>query len=369
MNSPLRENLAQSRCGLVTNHTGRTLDNITTLGILTQYGANVRALFSPEHGPAGDREGDIESSTAHGLICHSLYGETRRPTSGMLEGLDTLIFDIQDAGARFYTYSTTLCYVLEECAAHGLKLIVLDRPNPLGGDIVEGPLVDEDQRSFIGYAHVPIRHGLTLGELAHWHRSDAGLDIDLHVIPITNWRRAVTWPETALPWNAPSPNLPDYAATEWYPGTCLLEFSGLSVGRGTAAPFATIGAPWLRPEAILEDSASWPPEVLRDITLTTLDFTPERATHEGVPCRGLLLQKTSRARLQPVALGMALLASLRRTHAQLFDAAKLQAALPLLGSLAALEALEAGDIARALQIAALDARRFEAKRAASLIYA
>ncbi|HVF84991.1 MAG TPA: DUF1343 domain-containing protein, partial [Abditibacteriaceae bacterium] len=161
--------LRAQRVGLITNHTGQTRDRVSTLDSLRVLDVNVRALFSPEHGVAGKQEGDVASSqTEEGLPIHSLYGETRRPTPEMLADIDVLVFDIQDVGARFYTYASTLCYALEECAAHNKSLVVLDRPNPLGGTAVEGPRLERSCRSFVGHVQVPLRHGLTTGELALW---------------------------------------------------------------------------------------------------------------------------------------------------------------------------------------------------------
>lgn len=180
--------------GLLTNHTGRSLGGTPTLTVLRDLGLQVHALFAPEHGPAGTREGDIESGrTDEGLPIHSLYGATRRPTAAMLSGLDVIVCDIQDVGARFYTYPTTLAYMMEECARHGVAVVVLDRPNPLGGEIIEGPGVAEAWRSFVGHLAVPVRHGLTLGELARLYQADAGLDLELTVVPVHNWHRAQQW--------------------------------------------------------------------------------------------------------------------------------------------------------------------------------
>lgn len=355
------------RCGLVTNHTGRARDGTATLTILTYCGANVRTLFSPEHGPRGDREGDVESSMEFGRTFHSLYGPTRRPTNAMLQNLDALIFDIQDAGARFYTYSTTLCYIVEACAENNIPLLVLDRPNPLGGENVSGPHVDEDQRSFVGYARIPIQHGLTLGELAFWHRADANLNVDIRIARVSGLTGAMKWPETGLQWHPPSPNLPDWNAVQWYPATCLLEFSGVSVGRGTDSPFALVGAPWLDSQRVIEESESWPGAARAGLELQPCDFTPGRATWESSPCHGIRLCRTS-DEMNPVLAGMALLAALHRTHPREFDEEKLRAALPLLGSSQILELLKIGDITAAIEIAQRDAANFKAQRAPYLLY-
>jgi uncharacterized protein YbbC (DUF1343 family) len=181
------------------------VDGTSTLQILQTLDIDVAALFSPEHGPQGTLEGDIASSrTAEGLPIHSLYGPTRRPTDAMLENLGALVFDMQDVGARFYTYSTTLAFCMEECARRNIALIVLDRPNPLGGTSVEGPMLDNECRSFIGHVTLPVVHGLTLGEIAQLHRRQQNLDLDLRVVRVQNWSRTMRWPDTGLPWIAPS---------------------------------------------------------------------------------------------------------------------------------------------------------------------
>lgn len=358
------------RVGLLTNHTGQNLQGTSTLAVLRELGIQVRVLFAPEHGPAGTREGDIESGqTADGLPIYSLYGTTRRPTPDMLAELDVVICDIQDVGARFYTYPTTLAYMMEECARYGVAVIVLDRPNPLGGEIIEGPGIAEEWRSFVGHLQVPVRHGMTLGELARLYQSDAGLDLKLTVIPVGNWHRAQQWPETKLPWIAPSPNLPDYVAAAWYPGLCLLEFSGMAVGRGTDAPFQIVGAPWLDPERILAAMASWP-ALVSNITGEAIEFVPPRALYEGEQCRGVRFQvgNDTGTPQYAVPLGLCLLATLHQTHPAEFNEEKLYAAQRLVGSPPVLEALKANDIDTALRLARDDAQAFAARREPFLIY-
>ena len=232
--------LRNKNLGLVTNHTGRTQSGASTREVLRQRGIEIVATFSPEHGPRGTQEGDLSSTCADdGTPIFSLYGETRRPTPQMLRNLDALIFDIQDVGARFYTYASTLCYCLEECAAHNISLLVLDRPNPLGGEEIGGPMLDASTRSFVGHIETPILHGLTLGEIALLHCSRENLNVELRIAPIFDWKRALRWNQTGLNWIAPSPNLPDFRSADWYPATCLLEFSGVSVGRGNRRAVST----------------------------------------------------------------------------------------------------------------------------------
>lgn len=358
------------RLGLLTNHTGRTRRGRSTLSALRALGLDVRALFSPEHGLEGKREGDIASGqTEDHLPVHSLYGQTRRPTAAMLRDIEILVCDLQDVGARFYTYPSTLAHCMEECAAHGVAVAVLDRPNPLGGAEIEGPLIDEDARSFVGYLNVPIRHGLTLGELALLFQSDAGLDLELHVAKMRGWQRALLWPQTGLEWPVPSPNLPDFQSALWYPGICLLEFSAVSVGRGTPAPFQIIGAPWMNAPGVLralEDE----PIFTRNFQAAVLEFTPTRGQHCDAPCHGL---KFSTAHSPPaathfVSLGLVLLGVLHRVQPQVFGDGKLRAALPLLGASGVLPMLREGALSQAVAVAQSDAEAFRARRAPFLLY-
>jgi beta-N-acetylhexosaminidase len=300
--------LRTRRVGLVTNHTGRLIDGTPLLQALRVLDIGVVALFSPEHGPQGTQEGDIESArTNEGLPIYSLYGATRRPTDEMLHDIEALVFDIQDVGARFYTYSTTLAYCMEECAARGIPLVVLDRPNPLGGEKVEGPLLEDECRSFIGHVRLPVVHGLTLGEIAQWHRTQTALNLDLRIVTVRGWKRDLRWPATELEWIAPSPNLPNYASAAWYPSTCLLEFSGVSVGRGTEAPFQIVGAPWLNAQRVLDAAVSWSDEVRDSVTLEAIDFTPSRPLFEGEACHGVRLRAERIEDVPLTALGLALL--------------------------------------------------------------
>ena len=211
VNADLRALLCRLRLGLLTNPTGVTREGVPALDVLRGLEMNVVALFSPEHGPRADREGDIESGRESGLPLHSLYGATRRPTAAMLDGLEAVVVDLQDVGARFYTYASTLFYLLEECAPRNIAVVVLDRPNPLGGNC-EGPIIEDDLRSFVGLAPLPVTHGLTMGELARWFADWRGLDVELQVARVEGWKRTLRWPQTGLQWRRPSPNLPDFEA-------------------------------------------------------------------------------------------------------------------------------------------------------------
>jgi uncharacterized protein YbbC (DUF1343 family) len=362
--------LHRRRIGLLTNHTGRTRQGGSTLSALRALNLDIRALFSPEHGIEGKREGDIASGkTEDHLPIYSLYGQTRRPTDEMLRGIDTLVCDLQDVGARFYTYASTLAHCMEECAAREIAVVVLDRPNPTGGVVIEGPLLDKSARSFVGYMDIPIRHGLTLGELALLFQSDANLEMELHIAKMRGWKRAMLWPQTGLNWPVPSPNLPDFQSALWYPGICLLEFSKVSVGRGTQAPFQIVGAPWLDAAGVLHALEN-EPLFTKDFQAEVLEFTPARGEHAGANCRGLKFKiQNSNSKTQTfVPLGLLLLSVLHRVHPQEFGEDKLQAALPLLGTPGVLPLLRESDVQAAIEIANHDAKMFRTRRQPFLLY-
>lgn len=314
------------RLGLVTNDAAATAAAgpgaphplTPTRQALVRAGFQLVRLFSPEHGLAasaadGAHVGD-ERDPLTGLPVISLYGERFRPDPEHLAGLDALIFDIPDVGSRFYTYIWTLSHVLEACAAAGLPLVVLDRPNPIGGDLrsAEGPLLDEAALStFVGRWDMPIRHSLTVGELAHLWRAERGLDLPLELFPAQGWSRAGQWPETGLPFVPPSPSLPDFETALLYPGTCLAEGTNLSEGRGTAAPFRQLGAPWLEHFALADafNDLALPGAVARPVS-----FTPSASKWAGQLCRGVMLHVCDRYALRPVAAGLHLLALIARCH-------------------------------------------------------
>ena len=362
------ETLRRSRVGLITNHTGKTINGLSTPAALRVIDVSIVALFSPEHGFAGKLEGDISSSqTDDGVVIHSLYGETRRPTLEMLEQIDVLVFDIQDVGARFYTYGSTLAYALEECAKFGKTVVVLDRPNPLGRKI-EGPMLENDCQSFIGHVAVPVVHGLTLGELAQLHKANENLDVDLQIVRCENWSRAMLWPETGLNWLAPSPNLPDFTSAQWYPSLCLLEFSDVAVGRGTDAPFQIVGAPWFDAHRVLEVLKS--SETWRDLGVhaEVIEFTPTRAIYENQICRGLRFRCEDVSQLAITDFGLTVLWALRHASFAEFGAHRLRASWQLVGSHRVLDSLENNELDGALESSLKGAREFEKTREEFLVY-
>jgi uncharacterized protein YbbC (DUF1343 family) len=327
------------RVGLVTNQTGRDREGRRTADLLREGGVRLQALFSPEHGLTGTVEGPIAAATdaASGLPVHSLYGTTLRPTPPMLRGLDLLLFDLQDVGTRFYTYITTLGYVLEAAALEGLPVVVLDRPNPVTGRIVEGPVLDPDLTSFTAYHPLPIRHGMTVGELARLFNDERGTGATLTVIPVRGWKREQWFDETGLPWVNPSPNIRSLTAATLYPAVGLLEAANVSVGRGTELPFEVLGAPWINGEAL---AAAFTALDLPGVRFVPTQFTPRASVYKGEACQGVRILLTDRETFRAVRTGLEIAATLHRLYPGTFLLEKVQ---QLLGNRAAMEWLRRGD--------------------------
>lgn len=272
------------RVGLVTNHTGLYPNGpnraeISSIDALYEApDVNLVAIFGPEHGVRGEAEAGAKVESGRdqktGVPVYSLYGKTLRPTPEMLEGVDVLVFDIQDVGARYYTYPSTMAYAMEAAGAQGIPFVVLDRPNPIRGDVVQGNVLDTAYSTFVGLYATPMRHGMTLAELARLYVGEFGIDVDLHVVPMDGWRRDMAYDETGLTWVAPSPNIPDLASSLAYPGTCLFEATPLSVGRGTDRAFQWVGAPWLDGQQLADTLNGYGFEGVRFEAAT---FTPHAA--------------------------------------------------------------------------------------------
>ncbi|HEX4952405.1 MAG TPA: glycoside hydrolase family 3 N-terminal domain-containing protein [Thermoanaerobaculia bacterium] len=338
--------LAGKRVGLVAHGASVTAAGRSALEVLRAHGAQVVRLFSPEHGLAGQAgAGEAVASGrdgATGLPVVSLYGEKRAPSAADLDGLDALVFDLQDAGVRFYTYASTLLLCLMATAEVDLELVVLDRPNPLGGERVEGPVSAPREvvpASFVNLAPGPLVHGLTLGELARHANALRPRPARLTVVPMSGWRRAMTWSQTGRPWVAPSPNLRSAEAALAYPGVALLEATNVSEGRGTASPFLLFGAPWLEPSGLALSVPGFGFQPLRFVPRTSPAAPAPK--HRDRECRGFSVQVEAPAAAQPYRLGLALLAALSRQEG--FEWREDGAALTrLLGTPKVLAALRAG---------------------------
>jgi uncharacterized protein YbbC (DUF1343 family) len=361
------------RVGLLGHAASLTADGRHAIDALRDAGVRVVRLFGPEHGLRGDAAAGekVESGVdgPSGLPVVSLYGERNKPSPEDLRDLDALVVDLQDAGVRFYTYASTMLLCLEACADAGVELVVLDRPNPLGGERVEGPLRDPEMPfSMVSAAPGPLVHGLTLAEMARLANARRARPGGVAVVSMANWSRAMTWRDTERPWVNPSPNLRSAEAALAYPGTCLVEATNASEGRGSDAPFLLVGAPWAKPDALVREAAT------PGFVLEPAEFTPTASPAApspklvGVACRGVRVRVTDAGLAQPVALGLRLLASLRR-HAE-FEWVRGGAWLDTLSGTRALRAaLERGDSVEAILAAEAEGvARWRQERKAALLY-
>lgn len=306
--------LKGKRVGLVTNHTGVTRDGTSTIDVLFRA-PEVRlvALFSPEHGIRGAVDAEVADTRDErtGLPVYSLYGKTRSPTSESLEGIDVLVYDIQDIGARFYTYISTLGLVLEAAKGRAIPLVVLDRPNPIGGTAVSGPVRDDDFESFIAWFALPVRHGMTVGELARLFNGERKIGANLAVMPCEGWRRSDLYDQTGLLWINPSPNMRSLTEALLYPGIGLLEASNLATGRGTDTPFERLGAPWIDPRALAEELNA---REIPGTRFVPIRFTPRERQYAGVECGGIQIFLTDWTGFEPLTLGMEIAVALRKLY-------------------------------------------------------
>lgn len=330
--------VANKRVGIICNHTSRLSNGVHLVDTLLHLGVNVTALFGPEHGIRGTASaGETIGRTTDagtGLPVYSLYGKFKKPTPEMLADVDVLVFDIQDVGARFYTYLSTMAYAMEAAAEQGKSVIILDRPNPVNGVDVEGPLLDTAFRSFVGLFPIPPRHGMTLGELAKMIIGEKWLGLSstvaLTVIPMEGWHRIMWYDDTGLPWIPPSPNMRTVSTAVVYPGTCLFEGTNVSEGRGTDNPFEYIGAPWINADTIARRLNSLSPDGVR---FEPLDFTPvadsvaaANPKYKNEPCHGVYVHVIDRSVYRPVSTALLMLSTLRefyqpqfQFHAKTFD--------------------------------------------------
>ncbi|MDR0870189.1 MAG: DUF1343 domain-containing protein [Planctomycetaceae bacterium] len=323
--------LKGKRVGIITNHTGLTKDGRQIPKLLKDSGVKLTAIFTPEHGLTGTEDhSNITDSKdpLTGIPVFSLYGKTRRPTPKMLDNVDVLVFDIQDIGARFYTYITTLLNAMESAAFAGKEFVVLDRPNPIRGDRVEGPVLKAGLERFVGCHLIPVQHGMTVGELALMFNEERKLGLNLTVVPCTNWKRSMDLDETKIPWVNPSPNMKSLTAAYFYPGNGLPEFTNLSVGRGTDIPFEWVGTPWIDKEkfaaALTANAAA---AKLEGIKFEPCEFTPPDRQYKGEKCFGAKFVLENRKTFRPVRFGVVLMTTLRQLYPDKWDVKNLDTLL------------------------------------------
>jgi uncharacterized protein YbbC (DUF1343 family)/CubicO group peptidase (beta-lactamase class C family) len=362
--------IAGRRIGLVTNATGRSRDGRSTARVLSspeakKAGVELVRLFSPEHGLATDADASVPDAADSdtGLPVRSLYGQARRPRPEDLGDLGAVVFDIQDVGARFYTYLATLGCVLEESAKARVPVVVLDRPNPIGGSLLEGPLADPDQLSFTAYHSIPVRTGMTIGELARLFNGERGIGADLTVVPLHGWARELWYDETGLEWVNPSPNMRALAAATLYPGVGLLETTNVSVGRGTATPFEWIGAPWLDGRRL---AAFLTARRIPGVRFTPVRFTPESSVFAGQSCGGVRFTVVDREAMRTVALGIEIAWALRTLYPVDWEVSRFGALIANADTLRRVEAAETPEGVAASWKEPLEA--FAAIRSKYLIY-
>jgi uncharacterized protein YbbC (DUF1343 family)/CubicO group peptidase (beta-lactamase class C family) len=356
--------LKKLKIGLITNHTGIDRERKPTIDILKEApDVELKGLFSPEHGIRGQQDEKVNDSVDEktGLPIYSLYGVRRSPTPEQLKGLDALVFDIQDIGCRFYTYVSTMGLCMEAAAKAGITFVVLDRVNPINGISIEGP-VHKGESTFVAFHSIPLRHGMTVGELARMFNAERGWNAQLTVIPIEGWRRDMWFDQTGLPWINPSPNMRSLAEATLYPGVGLHE-SALSVGRGTGTPFEVIGAPYINDLEVAHDLNR---AGLPGITFLPIRFTPTASTFKDKACGGVSMLITDRQRLKPVDVGLTIGLVLQRRHTNEYA---LNKTLPLLTSKPTLEAIKRGDSLIAIkQSWAADLEAFKRRREPFLLY-
>jgi uncharacterized protein YbbC (DUF1343 family) len=337
--------LSGLRIGLITNHTGLDSMGQRTLDLLYHaQGMRLVAIFSPEHGLSGKMDEKIASitETTTGLPVYSLYGDVLRPTERMLDGLDALVFDVQDAGARFYTYITTMGFAMEAAARKGISFYVLDRPNPLTGSMVHGPVMDQDLKSFVGYFPLPTRHGMTVGELARMFNEENRIGVALHVIRMSGYERNFWYDETGIPWVNPSPNIRSLTQAILYPGVAMVEGSNVSVGRGTETPFEIFGAPWINAEEL---AGYLNGRAIAGVSFVPEHFSPASSMYKNKLCHGARIILNERHSFDPAALGVEIAAALHHLYKKEFQIDK---TLGLIGSRRVLQELREGQDPRVI---------------------
>lgn len=305
--------IAHRRVGLITNHSGVDAHLVAIADRLHAHAhCELVALFGPEHGIRGAAQDGEKVGTFRdpqtGIAAYSLYGETRQPSAEMLDGIELMLFDIQDVGVRFYTYLYTMSMSMEACAQHGVPFAVLDRPNPIGGTACAGNVLDPSFASFVGRYPIPIRYGLTIGELARLFNDEFAIGADLHVVELEHWQRAQYWDDLGLPWVPPSPNMPTLDTAIAYPGTCFFEGTNVSEGRGTTRPFEQVGAPFVDGHRLADALNDMQ---MPGVRFRSVYFQPSASKHAGHVCQGVQLHVVERDVFDPIRTGFAALIALR----------------------------------------------------------
>jgi uncharacterized protein YbbC (DUF1343 family) len=358
------------RIGLATNQTGMDAQGRRTIDVLAHVpGIELAAIFSPEHGIGGELDTpNIANSrdVGTGVPIYAIYGDTdakRRPPQEILKTLDAVVYDVQDAGVRFYTYETTLGYMLEEAAKAGINVIVLDRPNPITGSFVQGPVSDPNQHTFVDYHPVPVRHGMTIGELARLFNAERHINARLTVVPIQGWLRGDWFDSTGLLWINPSPNLRSLTQAILYPGVALVEGTNLSVGRGTDKPFELVGAPWINGHDFAQYLNA---RGISGVRFVPVNFTPNASNYANQPCGGVNIILLDRNALDAPELGVELASALRKLYPAQY---KVDRMIELLGNKAVFDAILAGEDPRRISADWQDqVQQFERLRKPYLLY-
>ncbi len=368
--SQIRDARGTRKIGLLTNQTGVDSQGMRTVDVLAHApGVSLQAIFSPEHGVTGTLDTtDITNSkdAATGIPVYSVYGASdsaRRPPMDVLKTLDAVVIDLQDVGARFYTYETTLGYFLEAAAKAGIEIVVLDRPNPLTGSFVQGPMSDSGHESFTNYQPIPVRHGMTIGELAKFFNAERGINARLQVIPMEGWLRGDWYDSTGLTWINPSPNLRSLTEATFYPGVALVEGTNVSVGRGSDTPFEVLGAPWIKGKELAEYLNA---REISGLRFVPVNFTPNASNYSGTKCEGVNLLFTERNAFDAPELGIELASALHKLYPTQFQLEKMR---DILVNQSVYDAIARGEDPRRIAADWQDAiEKFQQTRKKYLIY-
>ena len=357
------------RIALITNMTGYNSKGISTISVLKEK-TDLRLLFSPEHGlNANFREGALVDNTVDrksSLKIYSLYGKQKKPTQEMLKDIDVVCFDIQDVGARFYTYIYTMAYAMQACAENGKMFVVFDRPNPIGGEAIEGFILQEEFKSFVGLYPITQRHGMTVGELSLMFNKEFGINCNLKVVPLKNWFRTSYFEDLNLLWLPSSPNIPNSATALVYAGACLFEGTNLSVGRGTTLPFHYLGAPFINADDLAEKLNN---EKLKGVKFFPAYFTPSSSIYKGEACEGVYIAVNDKNSFQPVRVAVKMFNVIRKTYSEfkINDEKMKRCGLNLLFGNASLTEKNIDEKAL-FEAMTFDEKKFAKKRKAYLLY-